>query len=163
MARTRIVDIEYKQIAVSSVQQTDSEKEDSEYLKRKHFSATTYELRLKSLWKASKKFVQANPLPPATVLFKPRPDTVSVTKALTYLHNTVTTTTSTATKPQTTTASTSSNVSTKLSRNQRCKIRAKQRLAENPLVERLSRRDLKRARIAERELMEQVNSNKTAQ
>lgn len=47
---------------------------------RYHWSKTTYELRLKSLWKNSERWVKNNPLPPASVLFKPLASSISVTR-----------------------------------------------------------------------------------
>lgn len=46
-----------------------------------HYPKIAYELRLKGLWKASKKWLKRHPLPPAAELFKPKTTSISVTRA----------------------------------------------------------------------------------
>lgn len=73
--------------------------------KKYHWSKTTYELRLKSLWRNSKQWVKNNPLPTPAELFTPLPTSISVTRSSTITNNKFTSTTSSNSSANTTTTS----------------------------------------------------------
>lgn len=107
---------------------------DKDNYDRYHWSKTTYELRLKSLWKNSERWVKNNPLPPASVLFKPLASSISVTRTPIVSYVASPTTTSASNAITTTTTQSRSSTQTAHANCQSCTCSASPLRSSTPTI-----------------------------